>query len=101
MGNEDRISHLPTDLLISIISRLTFVEATTTSILSTRWRHLHRYVTRFSLPIYLPRVYTDDWYYAFTVTRVLRLHSGMEGMRIFQNKGFLILFYYYFPSTIY
>ncbi|XP_047958931.1 FBD-associated F-box protein At2g26860-like isoform X1 [Salvia hispanica] len=76
MGNEDRISNLPTDLLISIISRLTILEATTTSILSTRWRYLHHYVTRLNFPIYLPRVDADVWYFASAVTRVLRLHRG-------------------------
>ena len=42
---EDRISELPNDILISIISRLNVQEAVSTSILSTRWRHLqHHYL---------------------------------------------------------
>ncbi|XP_047954118.1 F-box/LRR-repeat protein At3g03360-like [Salvia hispanica] len=74
-GNENRISNLPTDLLISIISRLTVLEATTTSILSTHWRYLHRYITHLNFPIYLPRVDMNDPY-IFVVTRVLHLHRG-------------------------
>ncbi|KAL8540148.1 hypothetical protein ACS0TY_001655 [Phlomoides rotata] len=46
---EDRISELPDDILISIISRLALHEAIATSILSTRWRHLYAYITRLNL----------------------------------------------------
>ncbi|XP_073119775.1 F-box protein At1g80960-like [Henckelia pumila] len=42
----DRISKLPDDILVSVISRLTVAEATSTSILSTRWRHLHTLIHR-------------------------------------------------------
>lgn len=48
--HEDRISQLPSDILISIISRLTLREATSTCILSTRWRHLHTYITQLNFP---------------------------------------------------
>ncbi|KAK6160748.1 hypothetical protein DH2020_004129 [Rehmannia glutinosa] len=46
----DRMSQLPDDILISIISRLTLREATITSILSTRWRHLYTNITRLVFP---------------------------------------------------
>ncbi|KAL8057740.1 hypothetical protein ABFX02_04G203500 [Erythranthe guttata] len=42
----DKISRLPDDILVSIISRLTVTEAVCTSVLSTRWRGLHKYITR-------------------------------------------------------
>ncbi|KAL9171342.1 hypothetical protein ABFS82_04G203300 [Erythranthe guttata] len=42
----DKISRLPDDILVSIISRLTVAEAVCTSVLSTRWRGLHKYITR-------------------------------------------------------
>ncbi|XP_073033552.1 F-box/FBD/LRR-repeat protein At1g13570-like [Primulina eburnea] len=44
----DEISELPDDVLVAIISRLTWREAIVTSILSTRWRHLYTYITRIS-----------------------------------------------------
>ncbi|GFP89187.1 putative F-box/LRR-repeat protein at3g58880 [Phtheirospermum japonicum] len=37
---DDYISPLPNDILISILSRLTFKEAAITSNLSRRWRYL-------------------------------------------------------------
>lgn len=53
---ECRMSDLPNDILISIISMLTLREATATSILSRRWRYLHTYMTRLDFPRFtLPR----------------------------------------------
>lgn len=48
IGQVKKISELPDDILVVIISRLTWREAVATSILSTRWRHLYTYVTRLS-----------------------------------------------------
>ena len=47
---EDRISNLPCDILIHIISLLDVKEATLTSILSTRWRNLHYYANCLNFP---------------------------------------------------
>ncbi|XP_004292956.1 PREDICTED: F-box/LRR-repeat protein At3g58900-like [Fragaria vesca subsp. vesca] len=41
----DRISALPNDLLVSIVSLLNLKEAAATSVLSTRWRHIWTFVT--------------------------------------------------------
>ncbi|KAK6140818.1 hypothetical protein DH2020_025435 [Rehmannia glutinosa] len=51
---EDRISQLADDILISIISRLSLREATTTSILSSRWRYLYAYSSRLDFPPFKP-----------------------------------------------
>ncbi|KAH6782835.1 hypothetical protein C2S53_006159 [Perilla frutescens var. hirtella] len=53
---EDRMSELPDDILIYIISRLTLQEATSTSILSTRWRYLHTHVTHLNFPPFEPDI---------------------------------------------
>ncbi|XP_073293296.1 putative F-box/LRR-repeat protein At4g15060 [Primulina huaijiensis] len=44
----DKISELPDDVLVAIISRLTWQEAIATSVLSTRWRNLYTYIVRLS-----------------------------------------------------
>ncbi|XP_004305027.1 PREDICTED: F-box/FBD/LRR-repeat protein At5g56420-like [Fragaria vesca subsp. vesca] len=41
----DRISALPDDLIVSIVSLLPLKEAAATSVLSTRWRHIWTFVT--------------------------------------------------------
>ncbi|XP_075520106.1 putative F-box protein At3g58860 [Primulina tabacum] len=46
IGEVDRISQLPDDVLVHIISRFTWREAIATSIISTRWRRLYTYITR-------------------------------------------------------
>ncbi|GFP93925.1 putative F-box/LRR-repeat protein at1g56400 [Phtheirospermum japonicum] len=46
----DRISELPDEILISILSRLTLPQAIATSILSTRWRYLHTYIDHLKFP---------------------------------------------------
>ncbi|XP_047947030.1 putative FBD-associated F-box protein At5g56440 [Salvia hispanica] len=48
----DRISQLPNDILMSIISRLSLRDATATCILSTSWRHLPSHLTRLNFPPY-------------------------------------------------
>lgn len=40
LEEEDRLSMLPDDILLSILSRIDFTTAVTTSVLSTRWREL-------------------------------------------------------------
>lgn len=46
IGEVDKISQLPDDVLVHIFSRLTWREVIATSILSTRWRRLNTYITR-------------------------------------------------------
>lgn len=52
MVHQDRISKLPNDILLLIISRLTLKEATSTSILSTSWRHVHTQLDVINFPKY-------------------------------------------------
>ncbi|XP_073151698.1 uncharacterized protein [Henckelia pumila] len=57
-----KISELPDDVLVAIISRLTWQEAVVTSILSTRWRHLYTYITRLSYSTRHPSEQSKDKY---------------------------------------
>lgn len=57
---DDRISELGDDILLSIINRLTWKEATATSVLSTRWQHLHTSITRLNFPPFAGRDYSDN-----------------------------------------
>ncbi|KAL1540617.1 F-box/FBD/LRR-repeat protein-like protein [Salvia divinorum] len=78
MENGDRISELPSDILISIISRLPMREATATCILSTRWQHLHAYITHLNFPKFTYYSHIDymNPYYAHTVNQVLNSYKG-------------------------
>ncbi|GFQ03023.1 putative F-box/LRR-repeat protein at3g58880 [Phtheirospermum japonicum] len=49
----DRVSELPDEILISILSRLTLPQAIATSILSTRWRYLHTYIDHLKFPPFI------------------------------------------------
>ncbi|XP_073151375.1 putative F-box/FBD/LRR-repeat protein At3g49040 isoform X2 [Henckelia pumila] len=62
-GEVDKISQLPDDALVAIISRLTWREAIATSILSTRWRHLYTYITRLSYSTLHPSERSKDKYF--------------------------------------
>ncbi|WKA00559.1 hypothetical protein VitviT2T_018901 [Vitis vinifera] len=42
---EDRISKLPNEILVSILSRVTLREAALTCFLSKRWRYLWTYIS--------------------------------------------------------
>ena len=78
MVHEDRISDLPSDILISIISRLTVHEATSTCILSSRWRHLHNYITNLNFPKLTDKktnIFMNP-NYANIVNHVLNSHRG-------------------------
>ena len=76
--HEDRISQLPRDILISIISRLSLREATSTCILSTRWRHLHTYITQLNFPKYVHKINEISTLsnYESMVDHVLNSHRG-------------------------
>ncbi|KAL1547647.1 putative FBD-associated F-box protein [Salvia divinorum] len=72
---DDRISKLPTDILTSIISRLSLREAIATCILSTSWRHLSSYVTYLNFPPYISFNGTLESYVSM-VNQVLNSHRG-------------------------
>ena len=78
MLHEDRISKLPNDILVSIISRLPLREATSTCILSTSWQYHHTYVSHLKFPKY--REYTYDIVtesnYVSMINHVLNSHRG-------------------------
>ncbi|KAL7152930.1 hypothetical protein ABFS83_04G131600 [Erythranthe nasuta] len=76
----DMISKLSDDILISIISRLTVVEAVCTSILSTRWRGLHKYITRLD---FSP---TSKQLQAFKEEEEFRLHKVGHDDRLFEDE---------------
>ncbi|KAG6400182.1 hypothetical protein SASPL_137007 [Salvia splendens] len=83
---EDRISELPNDILISIISRLTIREATATCILSTCWRHLHHYVTHLNFPKYEIGETVSN--YLCIVNHVLNSHKGrIKELRVDWAEG--------------
>ena len=73
MVHEDRISQLSSDILISIISWLNIKEATSTSVLSTCWRHLHHYVDHLDFPKYRSGIH-DLSNYVSMVDHVLDSH---------------------------
>ncbi|XP_047952473.1 F-box/FBD/LRR-repeat protein At5g53840-like [Salvia hispanica] len=84
---DDRISELPNDILISIISRLTIREATATCVLSTCWRHLHYYVTHLNFPKYEIGETVSD--YLCIVNHVLNSHKGrrIKELRVDRAEG--------------
>ena len=77
MLHEDRISKLSNKILISIISRLTLKEGTSTCILSTRWRHLHTYVSHLNFPKYRFPINTKSNYIGM-IDHVLNSHRGTQ-----------------------
>ncbi|XP_012836239.1 PREDICTED: FBD-associated F-box protein At4g10400-like [Erythranthe guttata] len=101
--DHDKISQLPDDILISIISRLTVTEAVSTSILSKRWRHLHNYTTRLDFSL------TSETYchvvskrkflkkYATVISRTLGSHNGGEFLQEFRLS---LPFYGLFLTTV-
>ncbi|KAH7854599.1 hypothetical protein Vadar_015796 [Vaccinium darrowii] len=80
---EDRISQLPTDIRVAILSRLTFQEAGRTRLLSRNWRHLWAFHTtrltfdfmklNFNPPFY-PQISSAKC--VSRVNEVLKLHQG-------------------------
>ncbi|KAL7155902.1 hypothetical protein ABFS83_03G107300 [Erythranthe nasuta] len=58
--NKDIISELPDDILISIIERLSLKSGIRTSVLSRRWRNLHKYVPKSEI-CYCGYLTGHDW----------------------------------------
>lgn len=82
----DKISALPDEILTSIISQLTTREATATSILSTRWRHLYAYSNRVEiLPLELELGQETNHH------RILSNFSDMITHTIDYHKGVSIM----------
>lgn len=68
----DQISMLPDDLLVFILSHLTFKEATGTSILSRRWRYLWTFTRRLD----------------FDGTKsLLKFHSKLDTLPLYFRRG--------------
>ncbi|KAJ8439596.1 hypothetical protein Cgig2_024183 [Carnegiea gigantea] len=91
--SEDRLSGLPNDIIISILSRLTLKEAVRTSVLSGRWKNLwtcttnlgFHYSDRRSLSLYIPFVGNREKAplvkrirFVAWVNQVLALHQGQN-----------------------
>ncbi|KAL4598564.1 hypothetical protein ACB092_11G068200 [Castanea dentata] len=86
VGLEDRISQFPDEILVSILSFLTFEEAVRTSVLSHRWKHLWPFFTG-SLDFDDPdtmwdiadekkQLKVERNNFAKRVNRILKLHQG-------------------------
>ncbi|PQQ20270.1 putative F-box/FBD/LRR-repeat protein [Prunus yedoensis var. nudiflora] len=107
VAEEDRISKLPHEVVVSIVSLLTLKEAAATSILSRRWQHVWASTTtlNFEAVNFEDRNTLDYFYrldedilnqegrkYVNWVNRVLEQHRGqsIERFRVifFLDKGF-------------
>ncbi|KAA8534056.1 hypothetical protein F0562_031573 [Nyssa sinensis] len=84
-NSDDRISQLPDDIIISILSRLPLKEAVFTSVLSRRWRYLWTCITGLSFDSdeALDKIATEPKSrngerpkYINWVNRVMRQHTG-------------------------
>ncbi|KAK4726695.1 hypothetical protein R3W88_031612 [Solanum pinnatisectum] len=83
---EDRLSQLPDEVIVSILSQLTIREAVQTSSLSTQWHYLWMYVTRLNFDIsrfitwkmfYYPRLCRKEGMkHINLINNVLDFHKG-------------------------
>ena len=90
----DRISALPDDLIVSIVSLLPLKEAAATSVLSTRWHHIWTFVTTldfqhdilFQLRSY-KKVSLELDRYLNWVNSVMKQHRGptIEMLRVYAD----------------
>ncbi|XP_057777661.1 putative FBD-associated F-box protein At5g53640 isoform X2 [Salvia miltiorrhiza] len=83
--DEDRISELEDDILVSIISKLELKEAMATSLLSSRWRYLPTRITHLALCVFNPKLkpseeIIDKWFDFVLAKRVevLKIHTGLH-----------------------
>ncbi|KAJ4748741.1 F-box protein-like protein [Rhynchospora pubera] len=84
MAGGDRISVLPLEIKISLLSRLKFKDAVRTSALAHSWRHLWTLLPRLSLsscshPLGLARSSPDIYFDAIWLQRVHDLVSSLQG----------------------
>ncbi|KAH7862242.1 hypothetical protein Vadar_001959 [Vaccinium darrowii] len=84
MEEEDVISQLPDDILVAILSLLSFVEAASTCVLSKRWKSLWTHLTVLNFdfpkmlkePIKIADMPVARAKFVGWVNRALRLHQG-------------------------
>ncbi|KAJ3671190.1 hypothetical protein LUZ60_008616 [Juncus effusus] len=75
---QDYIKNMPDDILIKILSLLDTKAAISTSILSKRWKHLYRSLTRFNLTLENPNSHHDEKMTEFikTIQNLLGPHAN-------------------------
>ncbi|KAK4594403.1 hypothetical protein RGQ29_018182 [Quercus rubra] len=86
VGLEDRISQFPDEILVSILSFLTFEEAVRTSVLSHRWKHLWPFFsgsldfddpdTMWDIADEKKQLKVERNNFVKRVNRILKLHQG-------------------------
>nr|XP_033512355.1 F-box/LRR-repeat protein 25-like [Nicotiana tomentosiformis] len=73
---EDKLSQLPDDILVSILSKLTLKEAVLTSFLSSRWRYIWTRVTRLNFNLVTEFCRKETLRHINWANHVLGLHKS-------------------------